>query len=337
MQKGLLALQHGDVSEARSDLEQASRDDPHNPYVWSSLAEVYLRAHEAELASTAAQRAEKESPGDPIVEHALALYYSHAGDFGHAAKLEELYASSPRTDKQAKARTSAWYLVSGNDAKALAIAKSIAADGEQTFELAQLFLRDQQFQDAAELLQAGLKEHPQDPQLTLALGVARYGERRFDEAIAEFLKVIHLSPDVEQPYLFLSRMLDQAGAHLQEIVLLTRKWANKNPSNGAAQLALAKALLAQDPASTEAEPLLGRAVELDPKNWEAHYELGLVLESSRQFAAAAEQLQDAVELDRSQPMPHYHLARVYDRLGKPDQAAVQRAIHDQLVNTSKPK
>jgi hypothetical protein len=34
-------------------------------------------------------------------------------------------------------------------------------------------------------------------------------------------------------------------------------------------------------------------------------------------------------------MPHYHLARVYDRLGDGEQAAAERKLHEQLSNVSK--
>lgn len=325
-------MQQGNLKAARADLEQASGEDPKNPYIWSSLAEVYLRDHDQARAAAAAQKAEANAHGDPVLEHALALYYSRAGDFGDAARDEEIYAASVKADREAKARAAAWYIAAGDDKKASALAKQVSSDPQQTFELTQLFLRGQQFTDAAELLEAGLATHPDDAQLVLALGAARYGQRRFEEAIAAFLKVIHLDSSVPQPYLFLSRMLDQAGPHLPEIVALTRKWAEQNPDNAAAQLALAKALLAIDPASSNAEGLLRRSISLNSNDWDAHYQLGLVLEQKHQFAEAAEQFQAAIALRKTEPMPHYQLARVYDRLGKPDQAAAERAIHNQLVN-----
>lgn len=337
LQKGLMELQQGNLAAAQADLEQASAEDPQNAYIWSALAEVYLRDHQAARAGSAAKKAEEHAHGDPVVEHALALYYSRAGDYADAARDEEIYAGSVKADRDATARAAAWYLAAGNSGKATALAKQTASNPDQAFQLAQLFLRDQQFGPAAEIIEAALGTHPDDAQLVLALGVARYGQRRFEEAITAFLKVIHLSPGVPQPYLFLSRMLDQAGPHLPEIVSLTREWADKNPDNAGAQLALAKALLASDPASHEAETLLRRSIALNGNDWDAHYQLGVVLEQAHQYPAAADQFQQAITLRKSEPMPHYQLARVYDRLGKPDQAAAERAIHNRLVNATEPK
>jgi tetratricopeptide (TPR) repeat protein len=337
LQKGLLELRQGDLAAARADLETASHQDSTNAYIWSALAEVYARTHQKELADAAAANAEKNGAKNPVVEHALALYYSHVGDMADAARLEEQFASSPKGDAEAITRAAAWYLASGNDTKALTLARKVSQDSAATFELAQLFLRAQQFSDAAELLTDGLRNHPNDAQLTLALGVARYGQRRFEEAITIFLSVIRIDPTVPQSYLFLSRMLDQAGPHLAEIVAATRKWETVTPENAAAKLALAKALLTQDPGSSEAEPLLRRSLQLDANNWDAHYQLGLLLEKSHQYEAAAKEFQQAISLDKTQPEPHYRLARVYDRLDKHDEAEAERAIHQQLTsgNTSK--
>jgi tetratricopeptide (TPR) repeat protein len=326
-----LELKQGDVQAARADLEQGSQIDPDNPYIWSALAEVYLRTQDRARAASAAARAEKTGADNPIVDHLLALYYSHAEVFGQAADWEARYAQSPKSDAGAALRTAQWYLAGGEPAKALPFANTvIQSDPGSGFELAQGLLRQQQFREAADLLLTGLKAHPDDARLILALGVARYSERRFDEAIANFLKAIRLDVQMEQPYLFLGRMLDQAGPHLDEITRDAEAWAEKNPDNAQAQLLLAKVLLARSSNDGRAEALLRRSIQLDNGNWEAHYQLGVVLESAHQFDAAAEQLRMAIQLDNTNPMPHYHLARVYDRLGDSKAAASEREIHRKL-------
>ena len=173
--------------------------------------------------------------------------------------------------------------------------------------------------------------HEQDPQLTLALGVARYGQRRFDDAVTIFLKVIHLDPFVEQPYLFLGRLLEQAGDHLSEITQDYEGWAAREPQNAKAQLLLAEALLAQDHHSERAQILLQKSIALDGNNWEAHYQLGVFLADKRDWQAASAELNRSIAIDPKEPLPHYHLARVYDRLGESDKAEAERKIHQQLT------
>jgi tetratricopeptide (TPR) repeat protein len=274
LQKGLIALQHGQLAEARSALENASRIDPNNPYIFTSLAETYFRLGETDKSLAAAAKAEQIGAKDPVVSHALSIFYFH---------------------------------------------------------YAQALLQKQDFTRAAEVLTTALKADPRNAQLILALGVARYGQRRFDEAIASFLEVIQIDSTIEQPYVFIAKMLDQAGPHLTEITKDYEAWNKQEPQNPNASFVLAKALLARDPQSERAAELLRHSIELDPNNWESHYELGVLLASKHDYKIAASELEHSIELNGKEAMPHYHLARVYDRLGESDRAQAERAIHQKLV------
>jgi tetratricopeptide (TPR) repeat protein len=274
LQKGLVALQHGQLADARSILEEASRADPQNPYVWTSLAETYVRTGEPAKAEAAAAKAEQIAGKNPVVVHALTLF---------------------------------------------------------SFKYAQQLLRKQDFTHAADVLSRALQNDPRDSQLLLALGVARYGQRRFDEAITLFLRVIQIDRSIEQPYVFIGKVLDQAGPHLPEITKDYEAWNTQQPTNPKAPLVLAKALLISDPHSQRAADLLRHSIELDPNQWESHYELGVLLAANHDYKNAAAELERSIELDARQAMPHYHLARVYDRLGQPDKAKREREIHQNLI------
>jgi tetratricopeptide (TPR) repeat protein len=274
LKKGLTALQQGQLQEARTTLEEASKADDHNPYVWISLAETYLRLNQPEQAESAAAKAQNAGNSNPVITHAVSLFY---------------------------------------------------------FKLADGLLHKEDFTRAADVLSTGLKTDPQNAQLVLALGVARYGQRRFDEAISEFLKVIQIDSSIEQPYIFLAKMLDQAGPHMDEIRKDCEAWYAAQPADPKSSFVLAKVLLMSDPRSERAETLLRKSLEQDANNWEAHYQLGVLLTNRRDFAGAAPELLKSIELQPNQPMPHYHLARVYDRLGQADKAKEQREIHQRLT------
>jgi Flp pilus assembly protein TadD len=332
LRQGLQALQQGNLQEARTDFESAAKISPENAYVWSSLAEVYIRGGDPKLAASAAGTALKFGGSDPVVCHALAIYYAEAGQFGQAGKLEQTFAESKRADAGALNRAAQFYLKAGDEQNALPLAERAAqANPQVAFEWAQMLLRQQDFTPAANLIEKALQAKPDDVQLTLAFGVARYGQRRFDDAIAAFLKVIQLDPTVDQPYDFLGRMLDQAGPKLAEITLADEKWAAQNPANGKAQFELAKALLLSRSDDPRPEALLRRSLTLDPSNWEAHYQLGVMLSDSHRYPEALQELSQATALDAKQPMPHYQLARVYDRLGQPEKAKAEREVHARLI------
>jgi tetratricopeptide (TPR) repeat protein len=374
LQRGLVALKNGQLTEARRDLEGASQADPKNPYIWSSLAQTYLRLKLPEQASAAAQTAEKTGADNPLVCHALAMFYSETGQLRRAAEFEQKFAESPKADAHSLERAAGLYLGAGEAQKALQLAEQAVSHGSTpekenllgnalvaagrkdegekhlqaawggaktderiAFDYAQALLRHEDFTRAADVIGSALSAHPRDPQLTLALGVARYGQRRFEEAITSFLKVIELDPAVEQPYLFIGRMLPQAGEHLPEIAKAYEGWASREPQNAKAQLLLAEALLAQDHRSDRAQTLLQKSVELDGNDWEAHYQLGALLADKRDWKAAAAELNRSIELNPKQPLPHYHLARVYDRLGQSERAEAERKIHQELTANQKPE
>jgi tetratricopeptide (TPR) repeat protein len=304
LQRGLLALQSGDLIQARSALEQAAKAEPRNAYAWVSLAETYARLNEPVAASEAAAKAEKFGAGNATIERALAMYYSKR--------------ALPMAEKDAeKHLAAAW--------------EGQKTDPRLAFDYSEVLLRKQDFGTAAEVISRALAAHPNDAQLVLTLGVARYGQRRFDDAIAAFLQVIRIDPQIEQPYLFLGKMLDQAGERLAAITRAYEKWLVRNPRNPAALLLLAKARLAADPKDATAEALLRKSIGVEEHNWQAHYELGVLLEGKRDWRGAAAELQRSAELNASQAMPHYHLARVYERLGDAEKAQAERALHETLA------
>ena len=97
--QGLVALQKNDLGQARTHLEEASKLDPQRGAVWIALAHCYLRGKEPKAASNAAAHAEKLAPSEPVTQHALALFYSEAGDFGGEAGGMTVAAARERRDR----------------------------------------------------------------------------------------------------------------------------------------------------------------------------------------------------------------------------------------------
>jgi len=296
---GLIALNRNELAAAQSKLEAASALHPEDARVWLALAQTYSKLGKRVDATAAAQRAEAGAKGDPVVLHTLALFYSQAGDDPRAAKmLEATIAARPFEES--------YY-----------------------FELAQLHLKHEDFAAALSTIDAGRKKFDRSAQLSLAAGVACYGLRRFPEAIDAFLRTIDLDPAVDQPYLFLGRMLDQAEDRLPRITGAFAAFAKRAPDDYRSTLLLGKALaVAGDPA---AESTLRRSIALNSSAWESHFELGVLLARSREYEDAAREIRRAVDLNPDDPAPHYHLARVYDRLGKSAEAAAERDRHARLT------
>lgn len=307
LREGLVALQKGDLPQAVERLSRAADMKPDSGIAWAALAQARFKSQELAGADKAALESERVGGNQPVVIRALLLYWS--GRSNSEAVLRLLQKAVQASPKQ-----------------------------EQThFELAQALLSTERFDEAAQVLTIGLKEIPNSAQLQLALGVARYGQRRFVEAIAAFLRTIELQPEVEQPYVFLGRILDHAGERLPEIERAVEAFLDRQPENGHANLVQAKVLLRKpDVDLGQVETRLRRAVS-SGSNWEAHFELGVLLARKRMYAEAAEELRTAVKLKGDEAAPHYHLARVYDRLGQSERAAEERRIHESLTANSSVK
>jgi tetratricopeptide (TPR) repeat protein len=207
-----------------------------------------------------------------------------------------------------------------------AIRKNPQVESNYT-DLGNLLLGTQNFSEAAIVLEAARAKFPNSAQAALSAGVAYYGLRRFSDSVAAFLAAGRLNPDAEQPVAFLSRMSDTWGDRKADVISLFTAYAQNHPRSALAHLALGRA--AGDAAA------LKRATELNPKLADAHFELGVVLESNKHFPAAIASYDRAAELAPHNPVPHYRLSRLYARAGDAAKAEAERAIHEKLAAEEK--
>jgi tetratricopeptide (TPR) repeat protein len=221
-----------------------------------------------------------------------------------------------------------FYSETGDFVKAAELARR---DEDFAFELGQSLLRRGDFAGALSFFEAARGRFPKSAQIELAYGVAAYGQRRFTDSIDAFLHVIRIDPSIEQPYVFLSRLLDQAGDRLGQITAAYAAWEKAAPGNCLPVCLHAKALSAGggDPAEIEAE--LRWSIQLNDAYWESHFELGVLLAKSRRWDEAAAELVRGIELNPKHAAAHFQLARVYEKLGKPELARAERAEHQRLT------
>jgi tetratricopeptide (TPR) repeat protein len=316
LRSGMKSMTEGRFAEARTDLESASQSAPTNPQVCLLLTQLYARLKEEKLRGASANRC-------------IALAH-HATDWETKATVRDYLAKV--------------YLADGDFSKAIAEYRDAVDlnpyEEAYRFDLGQSLLNHEMFAEAAEALEDAHRVFDKSAQLELALGVAYYGQRRFPEAVNSFLRTIQLAPDVVQPYVFLGRMLDQSGDRLPEITNRFRAFAKDHPDNYLGGLLLSKSLGAASGSIAsgyikERETLLRGSMKLKPDYWESHYELGALLESEHAYKDSAVELIESVKLNPDIADAHYHLSRVYDRLDKPEEAARERQIHQQLTARNK--
>jgi tetratricopeptide (TPR) repeat protein len=305
---GLTALQRNDLAAAAENLEAAAKLAPENGRVWVALSQAYWKRQESGKAEAAAGKAASLAPEDAAVQQSLAIYYSETGQKLKAARAQAKYASKVPQSAEARDRAGALY-----------------------FEAAQPLLEKQNFADAIAVLREAHTQVPNQAQIELALGVACYGLRRFEEAADAFLRTIAIDPEIEQPYVFLGKFLDQIPSRLPEVTAKFVEYEAKHPESYAGPLLHAKALDAQSIEPETSRKLLEKALAMNDRDASAHFELGTVLDRLQKFDEAAHEFEQAIALDASDPAAHYRLARDYDRLGKHDAAQAERERHAKLV------
>jgi tetratricopeptide (TPR) repeat protein len=308
---GLAAMASGHLQEARADLENVRTAQPRNPRVWLALTEVYAMQNDEPRRKAAALRAVE-------LAHAASGWETSASVRNYLGKV---------------------YLANAEFAQAIGEYRAAVRLGpyeeSYRFDLAQALLGHEEFGQAADVLEDARKVFSRSAQIELALGVAYYGERRFPEAVNSFLRTIELAPEVAQPYVFLGKMLDQAGDRLPEVERRFAEFQKANPQDPAAYLLQAKAMSAAGEEPAEIDKLLRKSIALNGEGWESHYELGVLLEGKRDYPQAAEELRRSAKLNPGVAATHYHLARVYDRLNRPQDAARERATHEELTAKEK--
>ncbi len=151
------------------------------------------------------------------------------------------------------------------------------------------------FEEAVELLTDGNTKVPQDPRITLQLGLA-YKEFRMEPlAIKALLQAIDLDPKQTEAYEPLIALLDKHGPPADLFKALAAA-AKALPDDLALQLRAGK-LARERKAPEVAVRALKRALEIEPANIEANFNLGLAQIDLDDLDAATETLNTLKYLD----------------------------------------
>lgn len=331
--------------QARQAAAKAERLGQNDAVVLRGLASFYTQTvPDPGKAAGFEQRYAALDSGDKDAYTRAALLYWQAGRFADvvpAARKAMAIADTPALHTLLAKTYAAQEQWDQSAAELNAVIRLRPYDEASYFDLAQLYLARQDFPNALAALDRGRQVFDKSPQLELARGVALYGQRRFPEAVEAFLRTIQLEPDVPQPYSFLSRILEHAQTRLPEIVNLAAAYRARHAQDPLGYVLQAKALIAGLPPAgfpaeaTQAQQLLEQSLNRKEDDADAHYELGCLLERKRDFGAAATHLERSIALQERRPDPHYHLARVYDRLGRKPDADRERALHAQYTEAEK--
>ncbi|MEZ5363879.1 MAG: tetratricopeptide repeat protein [Bryobacterales bacterium] len=376
--EGVLALDRGENQKAYEALTAVVEKRPKDGRALVGLAEAARRLGKAEEADAHIEQVAELARRQPQFFRGLSMYYENGNEPDKAAQYEAFYVRAFPDDLSGFGRAAALHLAAGDGRSAAEFARSglerensaplqdilgkaLASIGDQTgaetalreavrlspydeeyrYDLGYLFLRDQRFEEAVRELEDARKVFDKSARIELGIGVARYGQRPFNDAVTAFLRSADLAPGAPQPHYFLGRMLEHATDRIDAVLKRQKAFAELQPENYLGPFLYGQALSASLPPSgaddvaAEAEQLLRRSIALRGDFWESHFELGAVLERQKRYADAAASLERAVELNPNSSKPHYRLARIYARLGRKADAARERDLHRKLTEAER--
>lgn len=374
IRQGLVALQSREIPKAQELLEQAVEASPSDARAWVGLAQIYRILNLHAQASRHAVEAARHGGNDPLIQHALAMFHTDSGNWAEAAKWEEKFARGGQGNADAYLRTVSLYLQADMPLQAAEVGRSALEHGDSGalhnalgkaytmagrleeglrhlrlavesqpyeeafhYDLGFFHLRQQDFDAARTAFLGGRKVFDKSAAIEMGLGIAAYGQREFQQAVSHFLRAAELAPEMEQPHVFLGRLLPHATERIDELEERMRVFNEEHSSDHFGpflygQVLLSKLGAKKDPESiATVEFLLRESIARNEEFWESHYELGVLLEKKREYQAAERHLERAVALNPNSSKPHYRLARVYQRLGKSKEAKRERELHRKIA------
>ena len=192
------------------------------------------------------------------------------------------------------------------------------------------------YEPAAQVFAAGLARYPRSVPMALGMGIALYGHGTYDKAVEAFLKASDLDPKDARAYQYLAKVYDVAPSQADAVTQRMRRFVQIAPGSAQANYDYAMSLwkasrdASEGASPDQVQPLLERAIALDPKFADAYLQLGILAAQQRQTQEAVERYRQAVKYDPNLAEAHYRLAQTLGRLGETQEAETELKIYQRL-------
>ena len=218
---------------------------------------------------------------------------------------------------------------------ALREAAQLAPGDENSYvDLIALCIKYEAFDLGLEMIEAGLRYHPQSDRLIFQRGAIYAMRSQFDRAQQDFQLAGQLAPDKNLSYVALGVSYMQTG-NLPKAIEALRQRIQEKPDDSTLQYFLGEALIraGATPGAldfTEAKAALEKSVLLNAKFSASQVELGKVYLKEGQVDRALQHLEQARTLDPKDKATYSALAIAYRREGKPELANAMLATLNKL-------
>lgn len=326
---GYVALgRREDAQKALEQLMKLGLDDAQT----IGVASLLLSVHENDSAIRTLETLNKDRGRTPMswARFDLALAHLLSGSYAEAAKEGLVYANSfGAAGPESAELAEAWSLVGIADAhlnrgeesvQALRKASTFAPHAEEYWlNLTRELMELSRFPEAATEAQNGLAANPKSYALRLRLGAAYLAAGRYAESEGVFRDLVAAGDPLPMGYVGLAQVLLRTGRAAEaatELADAEKKQGPKFLLSYFRGLALARAAK-----SEEALAAFQQAVRLDPKNAEAHLNLGKTQLTLGHVHEAIPDLLEALRLEPGNIQAKRLLSQAYRRAGDAQNAA----------------
>jgi tetratricopeptide (TPR) repeat protein len=328
-------IRSGDLSAAEEQLKKAVVLEPQNFDANHNLGEVYVRLGKLSEAVPFLKQAQRIDTSSYENGYDLALAYLSTG---HAAPARDVVQKLLQKRNTAELHNLLAQIEEKEGNYVTAVNEyELAAHQDPSesnlFDWGSELLLHQTLEPAIEVFRKATERYPSSSRLAIGLGIAYYSRGIYDEAVKSLLRAADLSPSDPRCYLFLSKAYDSSPTQADEVIQRFRRFSELQPDNARASyyyaISLWKGKRAQDPSVDfgQIDSLLKKAIGLDPKLSEAHFQLGNLLSDQAHYADAIPEYVKALENDSDIPDAHYRLGQAYVHTGQKDKAQPEFAIY----------
>ncbi len=233
------------VPSAMNQVDRVSESFENQPpvshYYDFLRGQLAARAGRPEQAIEFMKRAVEKAPDQPVLKKELALIYMKQGNEAKALEMaQKALAQDPGNLEALIVAASLWQAAGKTDSAIQAYQKVIekAPERENIYLiLARIYLRQEEYRDAADLLEPFVKQFPGSYTGFYYLGKAYTGLDELDKAAYAYVRSLSVNPDLMEPRAELIEIYNRQGKE-QEVVAQYEAVLQRDPQNVAAALEL---------------------------------------------------------------------------------------------------
>ena len=328
----------GKVEDAHEQLKKAVALEPRNYDANHDLGEIYIKLGQLSAAIPFLRQAQQSNPASYDNGYDLALAYLLTNRVDRGRALVQDLLQHRKNTAELHNLLGEFEEKKGNfvtAANEFETAAHMEPSESNLFDWGSELLLHRTLGPAIDVFRQAAERYPESPRAAIGLGIALYSRGNYDEAVKSLLRAADLTPSDPRCYYFLSKAYDSSPSQADEVIQRFRRFSELQPDNARAAyyyaMSVWKGKRAQDPAIDfqQIESLLKRAVALDPKLSEAHFQLGNLFSDQSHYAEAIPEYLKALENNSDTPDAHYRLGQAYVHTGQKEKAQPEFAIYQQ--------